>query len=219
MTTRAPTSHPVFRRELRRKSVHILAVLIPLGMVVFGKIASVVLLTLLVVLALGGDVLRAYNYGFSVWVRKHFGSMMRPSELPPPGSKIVINGATWLLLAAWIAAVVLPVSIVAAALAMFLFADAAAGIVGMLVGRTAWPGTHRTVQGSAAFFLIGMVVLLLLPAIPFDMALITMLIATALEALPGPLNDNFRVPIVTAAVLAVLFALSPGETVSLFFAG
>lgn len=167
-----------------------------------GRWWALVILIPLSVTAVGADVLRARSDRFSDLIQQLFGRMMRSSERAPAGG-VVLNGATWVLVAATLLTLFFPVKLAAPVFASFLVADAAAAVVGLRFGRRRWSGTHRTVEGSLAFAVAAFICLL-----PFSHILVIPAAAAALagacaEAPEWPVNDNVRVPPIMAGVLFV----------------
>ncbi|MDQ7040943.1 MAG: phosphatidate cytidylyltransferase [Rhodothermus sp.] len=192
-----------YQGELLRKALHLLALAIPIGLLHVSRPTALAVLWPLALAALGADVLRARWPAFHRVIRRFFGYMMRPEELPPPGSPLVINGATWVLLSSALLATLFPLSLAATAFALFMVGDAVAAIVGRRFGRHYWPDSRRTVEGSLAFFGAALLTVWFFP-VPFIHGVLAALLATLLEALPLPLNDNLRVPLVVALLLWLL---------------
>lgn len=205
-----------YAAELRRKALHLLALVVPLFMALSGKNA-LFLLVPLTAIALAGDYFRARSKGFARFISRIFGFMMRTEEIPPIGGPIVINGATWVLITATLLAVVFPVRIAAGAFAMFMVSDAAAALVGRRFGRLRWWRTRRTVEGSAAFVVVGLAIMAILPGFTFWIGAVSVLCGAFAEAVPRPLNDNIRVPFVAATVIFLLERFALGMDVALFF--
>ena len=188
--------------EWQRKSLHLVAALVvPVAMVLAGRITSIFVLGVLAALALTADVLRARWEPFARVIRQVFGGMMRPEEQPDVPGPVVVNGATWVLVAGFLLAVLVPVETGALVFAAFLVADAAAALVGRAWGRRTWRGGRRTLEGSAAFAVTAAALLLLLPLL-FDRldpmapwkAILVALAMAWLEASPWRINDNVLVP-------------------------
>ncbi len=192
-----------YRGELLRKALHLLALSIPIGMLHVTRPTALAVLWPLALAALGADMLRACWPAFHRFIRQLFGCMMRPEELPPPGSHLAFNGATWVLLSSALLATLFPLPLAATAFAVFMVGDAAAAVVGRRFGRHRWPGSHRTVEGSLAFFSAALLTALFFPISPLHGVLVALL-ATVLEVLPLPLNDNLRVPLAVALLLWLL---------------
>jgi len=189
-----------YRAELRRKALHLLALIVPLGMYILERETALILLLPVTGAAVGADVLRAYSASFSQHIRRVFGPLMRAKELPPVGSRVVINGATSVLVAASLLALFIPLEIGAPILAMTMIADAAAALIGRAFGRHRWPGRPHTVEGSLAFVVSGSAVVFAL-GMPWIGGAAAVVSAAVVEAAPLPLNDNIAVPL-TAALVA-----------------
>jgi dolichol kinase len=202
MTQASPSTALSYRGELLRKGLHLLALSIPIGMLYVTRPTALAVLWPLALTALGADLLRAYWPAFHSVIRKLFGYMMRPEELGPDRT-VVINGATWVLLSSALLATLFPLPIAATAFAVFMVGDAAAAVVGRRFGRYRWPCSRRTVEGSLAFFGAALLTAIFFP-VPFIHGLMAALLATILEVLPLPLNDNLRVPPAVALLLWLL---------------
>ena len=208
-----------YRAEVVRKAIHLLALVVPLTMAWLGKTGALALLAPTTVLAFAGDVLRVRSAWFARLIERIFGFMMRAEEQPPVGGPITLNGATWVLLSATSLTVVFPIRIAASAFAMFMLSDAAAALVGRRFGRIHWGRSPRTVEGSLAFLVVGLGIMLLLApysGIVFWVGAVSVVAATLAEVPAGPFNDNLRVPMVAAAVIFVLERFVLGVEVGLF---
>lgn len=208
-----PDAPPIpFRAELGRKALHLASLAVPAAMLALGREASVLALAPLVALAVGGDVLRARSRAFAGFIGRTFGWMMRAEERPPFPAPVVLNGATWVLASALLLALAFPPAVAVPAFAAFMVGDAAAALVGRRFGRHRWPGTTRTLEGSAAFALTAFAVLIAIPhlatgalpparGVPAAFAALAM---AAAEALPLRVNDNLRAPLAGALALWAL---------------
>jgi dolichol kinase len=197
-----------FRSELARKLLHLLALVIPIAALLLGRGLALALLVPLTLVAISADIFRARNASFHRFIDRFFGFMMRPVEKPGVGTKVVINGATWVLLAATLLALIFPLEVGMPAFIVFMVADASAALVGRRLGRINWPRTSRTIEGSLAFFATGLLLYMLWGTFGVLMILLIMLVGTLAEALPGPLNDNIRVPLLMAGVTWLLDLLA-----------
>lgn len=205
-----------FAAELQRKVLHLLALIVPGGIYLLGMPNALYLLGPATALGITGDVLRAYHAGFNRLIRHGFGALMRPRELPPPGGGVVINGATWVLVAATVMVLLFPVRIAVPVFTMFMVSDAVAALVGRRWGRHPWGHSPRTLEGSAAFLGTGLATMATFPALALGPSVVATVAACIAEALPGPGNDNLRVPVVGGLVLALLEAWWLDQPVALF---
>lgn len=153
------------------------------------------------VLAIGADLVRAYSAAFNDWIRWIFGPLMRADELPPPGDGITFNGATCVLVGAALLALLFPLRIAVPVLTMTMLGDAAAALVGRRWGRHPWGSLSATVEGTTAFLVTGAGVMAAFGTLGPLPATAGVLGAALIEALPLPINDNIRVPLVAAALV------------------
>lgn len=200
-----PTTDPADRSfgyaaEVKRKALHLSALIVPFGMEWLGREAALWILVPLTLSAVGADVLRAYWPPFHRFIRHVFGPLMRTEELPSVGEGVVINGATSVLVGGTLLTLLVPLSIAVPVFVMTMIADAAAALVGRAVGRLRWPGRPHTVEGTAAFVVTGLVILAFFP-LPWPLRLAAVTIAAAAEATPLPVNDNIAVPLIAALVV------------------
>ena len=187
--------------EVKRKAIHLLALVIPLVVWLVGKQIGLALLVAAAALALGADVLRVRSELFARTLYRVFGIMMRPEECPPVGGRLVLNGATWVLLSASLLVALFPLDVAVLSFTVFMIADAAAALVGRRWGRRRWGRTTRTAEGSGAFFIAGVAVMGGFGWTPWWTTLAAVAAGAAAEVPSRPLNDNIRVPLVVAAVV------------------
>ena len=198
--------------ELKRKALHLGALVMPLGLLVLGRTGALVVLVPLALIAVFCDVARlrwAWMHRFIGWV---FGPIMRPEEQPAFGGPLVLNGATWMCVSAALCAALFPEPIAAAALVMLMVGDGAAAVLGRRYGRTKWPGSPKSVEGSLAYavtaFAIGLAVVAW-PGTTVSVGTVAVgaVVGAAVEALPLPLNDNMRVPFLSGLAMAAALAV------------
>ena len=204
MTT---SSHFSYAAEIGRKTLHLLALVIPLGMWMLGTPMALYVLGVTATMAVMADVARAYWPWFHEWIRTIFGPLMRAEELPEVGTRVTFNGATCVLVGAALLTLLFPLRVAVPVLTMTMLADAAAALVGRRIGRHSWGSLSATVEGSTAFVITGLAVMAAFPSLALLPAVLGVLVAAVVEAVPFPVNDNIRVPIITALVVMV------GETV------
>lgn len=200
-----------YAAELKRKAIHLGALLLPLGILVLGRTVALWILAPLAVCAVGLDLARQRIPAVHRVIEKAFASIMRPEEQPPFGGPLVLNGAVWMCLSAFACALLFPEPIAAAALAMLMVGDGAAAVVGRRYGRHRYPFSPKSLEGTLAFLATALLTAwpLTVIAMPYPPLTATQLIVGAVtaavaEALPIPLNDNLRVPVLTGAVMLLV---------------
>lgn len=181
-----------------------------------GMPLALYLLAPAALLAVSADLLRAYSGPFNTLIRRIFGPLMRPQELPEAGTEIKFNGATCVLVGAVLMVVLFPLRVAVPILAMAMLADAAAALVGRRIGRHHWGSLSATIEGTAAFIGTGLTIMAFFPAVAFGPAAAGVLVGALVEALPVPVNDNIRVPVMAALVVVGAEALLLGRPLQLF---
>ena len=205
-----------YSAEVGRKTLHLLALVIPFGMWGLGMPVALYVVGTGAVAAVVADLLRAYSSAFNAWIRWGFGPLMRAEELPGVGEGITFNGATCVLVGAALLALIFPLRVAVPVLTMTMLADAAAALVGRRLGRHPWGNLSATVEGSAAFIVTGFAVMAGFSSLAFGPAATSVVVAAVVEAIPAPVNDNIRVPLVAAAVVVGGEALFLGRPLPLF---
>lgn len=201
-----------YTSELGRKALHLLALSIPLGMWWVGMPLALYILGPMALVAVTADVARAHSKPFDTFIRGLFGPLMREEELPEVGAGVRFNGATCVLVGAALLALFFPLRLAVPVLATAMLADAAAAIVGRRLGRHPWGSLSATVEGTAAFVATGLAIMVCFPAVALGPAAVGVVGGAAVEALPLPVNDNIRVPLAVAFLVAgseVLFLGRP----------
>ncbi len=206
MSDRAPVLP--YAAELKRKALHLGALVMPLGLLALGRTAALWVLVPLAVLAAGLDVARQRIPAVHRLILRVFAPIMRPEERPPLGGPLVLNGAVWMLVGTVACAVLFPEPIAAAALVMQMLGDGAAAIVGRRYGRRRYPFSAKSLEGSVALLLTATLAAWPLTLLPAPYVALTpvqvglgALAAAVVEALPIPVNDNLRVPLAAGLVM------------------
>ena len=194
--------------EIARKALHLLAMLMPAGMLFVPRPEALVILWTLAILAMATDLWRQHNPTLGSWIDRRLGFMMRASErgLHPDRR---FNGATWVMITAALLLTVFPAKFAAPGMVIAMIADAGAALVGRKIGRHPWPGTSRTVEGSAGFLLTGVLAALLFPGIPWSHRLAAIGVAAVVEIPPIRVNDNLLLPFAASTVLWWLAGAPP----------
>lgn len=192
--------------ELGRKALHIAALAIPGWILMVGKPMALWTFGALLLAVLLADVLRHRVPWIHTTIKTCFGRLMRPKESPELGGRIVLNGATWMIIGAVLSLLVFPGEIAAIAMAIVISGDAAAAVIGRKWGRTHFGSSRKTFEGSLSFVAVGWIiglcfVVLAGSSINWGILLGIVVLAAVVEALPIPINDNLYAPLITGALL------------------
>jgi dolichol kinase len=202
------------REEIQRKLLHLVALLMPIGILYgpawsFPRLLMPAILFTLFSVSLIVEIFRFRNPAVQKFVLSAFGSMMRSDE-----RCCKISGSTWIIGAAFLCSILFSHhrDISFMALTLFILGDAMAALVGIRFGRIKIG--KKSLEGSLACFGICVILLLvvfpLVPGLmhawgdraPIGAILSVSLVITAFELVPLRfprgliINDNLAVPVI-----------------------
>ena len=189
-----------FASEIKRKSIHLASLAIPIGYYLtpdsWMRIWERALLAS-VILSLAIEVFRLNHPRTRHVFRHFFGELLRNHE------EASLLGSTYLLIACLLTIHLFPKPVAVLALMFLILGDTVAAIVGKWIGRVRLIG-GKTLEGSIACFLVCFGLTLLMPGVPPLVGLVGALTATIFELLPIPLDDNFRIPLSAGFAMELL---------------
>mgnify|MGYP001164764771 FL=1 len=200
-----PLSSPQWLTEARRKAIHLSFIVLPLELLLevlpWPRTHKEFRLLFLALTAgaIAVDVLRIHERRVRTFFKQFFGEMIREHE------QMSLLGSSYLLLAALIAIEVFPQPLAAAALGFTVLGDA----MGALVGK-AW-GRHKvfnkSLEGALGCFIAcgawGAVVVAV-AHVPWSVVLMGAAVATVVEVLPIPLDDNLGITLSAGYAMKLL---------------
>ena len=203
----APLRADPWLTEARRKAIHLAFLILPLALLFEplawprGRAEWSVVLIVAVVGAIAIDVLRVHERRVGRLFRTLLGGMLREHE---HGSLL---GSTYLLLAALLAVELFPQGIAAAALGFTVMGDAFAAMVGRAWGRPRFFG--KSIEGAVA----GLLACLAWAAfmglsghLPWGVLLAGAVVASLVEFLPIPLDDNLGITLFAGYAMKLLWS-------------
>jgi len=184
--------------EIRRKIMHIYPLAIP---IVYHYISRET--TLMILIPLGAcyvfcDVFRHFHQGF----KKLFDRVITTNFLREH-EKYGLIGSSYFVFGAVASIILFPKPVAIASLYILIICDAAAGIVGSGWGRTRVFG--KTLEGSLAFFISGMIVIAFTMRDNLLWGILAVIGGALVELIPTGLDDNFTIPVVAGAIMAIGF--------------
>src|SRR5688500_1817529 len=176
------------RHELARKAIHLQSAAIPAAYALgIPRLPLLFLLLFLLVTALVVELARHRSPRVRAGFSRLFSVLLRDHE------HAGLSGATWLLLAFFLALLLLPRQAAIAAMWAVSFGDAAGGLVGRWIGRHRLTRSSKTLEGSAACAAISFVGAWLVAGLPIGVSVGAGLLAAAAEWPGQPLDDNLRI--------------------------
>lgn len=191
---RAARTANTLLREMERKSVHLAAMIIPVGCRFLPRYLMMPILLAASIIMLGIEFARLENKRFANVFARFFGSVVREHE------SFSFTGSTFVLVGSLCTYYIFDAHIAAAALSFLILGDSAAAIVGKAFGsfRLFGKSFEGFIANVVVSWMIGMVF------VPPRMAAYGAVTAAIVEFLPIPLDDNLRIPLAAAAVMSAL---------------
>lgn len=186
--------------EIRRKSFHLLSLLYILAFWLLPRQMVLTGLGILIVLVVLAEVLRLRIPSLNEKLLTVLGGVHRDQEVK------ALSGLPWTLCGSFLTIFLFPDrTIVLISFLYLAFGDAFAALVGKRLGKHKILGGDKSVEGSLGCFTACYVISLFFFSWP--LALLAALLATIVEVIPWPLNDNFWMPLVSASFLTALAPL------------
>ena len=188
--------------ELKRKGVHLCALIIPLAYYFFlSKPHALLIFTPIALISILVDVIRLKQSPSSRWICWILGPILRERE------SWDFTGSSYILSAFVLAVLFFNKKIAVAVICFAILGDLAAALIGRIFGKVKIVNSKKTLEGSLALFGSCVLVILVIPSFPIWIGLVGALIATVVEALSIPINDNFSVPLLSGLVMEILWIL------------
>ena len=205
----ARTPSPQWLTEARRKALHFLFILLPLELLHAwlpwprsrGEWRWCLITLTLIAITL--DVIRIHDHRVRRFFTRFVGELLRDHEY------FSLLGSTYLLIAALLAVEIFTLPVAAAALGFTILGDGVAALVGRRFGRIRFFG--KTLEGAAgglAACLVWASYLAALGTLPWNVVLTGAVVASLVELLPIPLDDNLGVTLFAGYAMKLLW--SPG---------
>jgi dolichol kinase len=193
-----------FARELTRKALHLVFAAVPVALAA-GAPRDTVLAILggMLAVAVVLEVARRRSAAVATTFTRMVGPLLREEESDR------WTGATWLILVCLAAVWLLPRADAIAVTWAAAVGDASAALVGIPVGGRLVrlgpnAGRGKSIEGSAACFLVTLAGAYALAGLSARVALLVAAAATAAEWPQSPVDDNVRVGAATTAVLILV---------------
>ncbi|HNX02728.1 MAG: phosphatidate cytidylyltransferase [Candidatus Cloacimonas sp.] len=186
--------------ETLRKGIHISSLIIPLGyryLLSFNRAWGFSLLLIAFSLSLVIEFYRFWQKDFHRTFYRVFGILLRKHELRN------FTGATYMLFSAVICVAFFNPLIASCAMAFLTIGDTFAALVGINFGKRWFNNRNKSLEGSLACFISCAIFGIFWLGNPL-LAVLGALSATIAELCNIPLDDNIKIPIVSALVMTLL---------------
>lgn len=183
--------------ELYRKAIHLFSSAVPISYFYFDRNTELLILSILSAAMLAVDIARKYSQGFHDFYDRVLGNILRHHETREGGFSY--TGGTYIVLAFLLCVLVFPKPVAITSMFIVIIADSMAALVGMVFGRHIIR-KGKSVEGSVAFFLTGILIVLFSPklteyAVEFYIAVVAVVVTTFIELVPTKIDDNVIIPL------------------------
>jgi len=183
--------------ELKRKSLHLLLILIPIAFCLLGQKIFLSIIIPISIIIVSLDYYRRKNLIIQQFFLKIFSTILRPHEL----SGLKLCGASYVALSSSISFLLFPKAIAVIGFTILVISDTLASLIGKSVKSQ--PFFEKSFAGSMAFFISAILILFFLgwlfevKILFYLFGLISIIFITGLEARPSiiGIDDNFVIPI------------------------
>jgi dolichol kinase len=199
-----------FYNEFKRKAIHLFALCIPIGYFFLPKPLSVLILTPFALGAIMIDIIRLRRLPLYGFLNRLLGPILREHESAD------FAGASYILSASFFTILLFDKSVAVAAISFIILGDIAAALIGRRFGKTKikWsmvesndPNNRKSLEGSLSCLLMCIIVVLVVPHLPLWIGMVGALVATLVEGITLPINDNFSVPLISGLSMHILLQM------------
>lgn len=200
---------PVSKNELFRKAIHISSSAIPIGYYFLDKKIVLCIIIPITVLLLIVELLKHKVDFIHKLYLIFFKDLLRDHEHDRKAFRV--NGASWVMIGDALSIIIFPKYIAIIGMLLLSLADSISALAGMVFAKTYY-SKNRSYVGSITFFLIGIIIVLITPKFfycykEYLIGFISVFFTTIADAIGLPADDNLLIPIVSCAVLYVLYII------------
>ena len=186
-------------RELRRKSIHLLGLIVPILYFFTSRDLIIIGVGALLTLALAAELLKGVVPGVRVIFLRIFSPILRSQE-----QKGGLTGATYFLIGSFLCILLFDKMLAIVCLCFLTLGDLCAALIGKQWGRIKL-FSRKSLEGSLACFVVCTAAALLIGLHPV-VAIAGALVATLIELLPIGVDDNVTIPLISGLAMHLLIS-------------
>ena len=193
----------IVSHEYYRKLTHIFSLVIPISYwyLIPDKNSASIVIAIFTLLFIFFDSLRLKSNLIKSLFRLFFNEMLKDHEL-----KGKFTGATWVMISSTIVISIFSKNIAVISIAFLSIGDTVAGLYGKNFGRIKIG--NKTLEGFFAGLFSCLMISYFYTPIPLYISATGAFFAMLIEILPLPFDDNFKIPIASAAVMSLLSSIN-----------
>jgi len=209
-----------FYNEFKRKAIHLFALCIPIGYFFLPKLLSLLILAPFVLGAIIIDVIRLRRLPLHGFLNQLLGPVLREHESAD------FAGSSYILSASFFTILLFEKSVAVTAISFIILGDISAALIGRRFGKTKirWSlvenndgNSWKSLEGSLSCLFMCLLVALVVSHLPSDnglgeplhlwVGIVGAFVATVVEGIILPINDNFSVPLLSGLVMHILLQM------------
>lgn len=187
-----------FLNELKRKAIHLFALIIPISYYFLPQATALLLYIPVAGISILVDIFRIKKYRLGRVLNWILRPILRRHE------RRGFTGSSYILSAMVLSIIFFEKKIAVAVISFIIIGDVAAALVGRVFGKLKITN-KKTLEGSSAFLLSCVLIIWAIPDFPFWIGIVGAFVATVVEALPLPIDDNFTVPLFSGLIMEILY--------------
>lgn len=192
-----------YRQEALRKATHSIALLIPACYLIFPRNWAIAILAATFLVICGFEVVRLRRLKPWNYLKWAVGDMIRPKE--ENGN---FTGAFYIVLGGLATIIFFPRYVAATAITFEILGDVGSAMIGRRYGKH-YIRKPKTVEGALAFLAIALLIVVLVPKVPYTVGIIGAVVAALVESLSIHRDDNLTVPLISGLVMHLLMKAFP----------
>jgi len=186
-----------WKGELCRKGIHLLSLSMPFGYFLLEPKMVYICLCLMFAIFAVYDLLRFFGHqSIKNFLNRYFGFLIRPRENKG------FSGATTIVLAGLLVYLLFDLEVAAASMIIIVIGDTSAAVIGRRFGRIKF--RSKSLEGTLAFAATSALVVIVVPDLPYKVAIAGVLIGALVELLPLYIDDNLTVPLASGVLMQML---------------
>lgn len=194
------------KNELLRKSIHLSSSIVPAIYYFVDREIAIYVLSAAVLILVILDLLRAKSDAVGRLYLRFMGPILRGHEIEKNNS--FFTGGTYITIAFLLCVVLFPKPLAITAMFIVIFCDSMAALIGKSKGK--YFIANKTVEGSLAFLITGIIIILLTPKISdsiseYYIGIVAVFFSAVFELIPLKIDDNISIPLFFGSVYLLLF--------------
>ena len=186
-------------RELRRKSIHLLGLVVPILYFFTSWDLAIIGVGGLVTLAFAAELLKGLVPTFRAIFLRIFSPILRSQE-----RRGGLTGATYFLIGSFLCILLFDKTLAIVCLCFLTLGDLCAALIGKQWGRIKL-FSRKSLEGSLACFVVCTAAALLIGLHPI-VAITGAIVATVIELLPIGVDDNVTIPLISGLAMHLLIS-------------